>query len=95
MERKNPFLVAWVPGKLKLSYRSSQKEFQNHDEALDFLEAEMEKVTYPIATGENRWKYRKQTGKEPSQGQIECTRLQRGKIMLYGVSERYIVPSSE
>ncbi len=95
MAKKNPFIVAWVPGILKLSDGSSQKEFQNHDEALDFLEAEMEKVTYPIATGENRWKYRKQTGKEPSQGQIECTRLQRGKIMLYGVSERYIVPSSE
>lgn len=95
MAKKNPFIVAWVPSGLKLSDGSTQKEFQNHDEAIDFLEAEMKKVAYPIASRENMWMYRKQTGKDPSQGQIECTRLQRGVVMLYGVSERYIVPFAE
>ncbi len=93
--KKNPFIVHWNYNWLKLSDGSAQKEFHNHDEAIDFLEAEMKKVTYPIASGENRWMYCKQTGKEPMQGQIECTRLQRGVVLLYGVSERYIVPNLE
>lgn len=89
---KNPYIVSWVPDRIKLSDGSTHKEFQEHDEAMAFLEKEMKNVTLPIATEESKFEYRQKNGREPEQGQIECTRLKRGVVYLYGVSERYIIP---
>ena len=89
---KNPYIVSWLPDKIKLSDGSTRKEFQDHDEAIAFLEDEMRKCTFPIATISNKDKYRQECGKEPARGQMECTRLQRGVVYLYGASEIYIIP---
>jgi hypothetical protein len=94
MERKvtNPFIVYWNHKRLKLSDGSHQKEFYDHDEAIAFLEAEMNKVEYEKSTPETKAEYRKKYGTEPTQGQLQCTRAERGVILLYGVSDFYIIP---
>ena len=89
---KNPYIVSWIPDRIKLSDGSTRKEFQDHYEAIAFLEDEMRKCTYPIATIGNKQKYRQEYGKEPARGQMECSRLQRGIVYLYGASEIYIIP---
>ena len=68
MERKvtNPFIVSWNHKRLKLSDGSHQKEFYDHDEAIAFLEAEMNKVEYEKSTPETKAEYRKKYGTEYS-----------------------------
>lgn len=94
MERKvrNPFIVAWNHKRLKLSDGFHEREFYDHDEALAFLESEMSKVEYEKSTPETKAEYRKKYGTEPTQGQLQCTRANRGVILLYGVSDFYIIP---
>ena len=94
MERKslNPFIVAWNHKRLKLSDGSHEREFYDHNEALAVLEAEMSKVKYKKSTPESKTEYRNKYGTEPTQGQLQCTRERRGVIILYGVSDFYIIP---
>lgn len=89
---KNPYIVSWVPDRIKLSDGATHREFQDHDEAIAFLEEEMRKCTFPIATIANKQKHRQEYGKEPVRCQMECSRLQRGIVYLYGASEIYIIP---
>lgn len=89
---KSPYIVSWMPDRLSLSDGSTHKEFQDHNEAIAFLEDEMKKVVYPIASAANICEFKQKNGKEPKQGQIECVRMKGGVILLYGVSERYIIP---
>ncbi len=90
---KNPYIVKWNHSWLKLSDGSTHKEFFDHDEAMKFIEDEIKKVSYPLATKEKKQEYRESYHTEPTQGQIQCSRLNRGVILLYGVSDFYIVPS--
>ena len=90
--KPHPFVVAWSTPSVRLSDGSRKKEFSNQKEALDFLEAEVAKVSYERHIKGKNNQYLAEHGVWPHVAQLECSRVVRGVTRLFGVSDRYIIP---
>lgn len=78
---KNPFIVSWNDKDVKLSDGSTEREFDDHDEALSFLTKEIDKCKLPKANSLSLGHHKVL--------QLQCSRIVRGIDRLYGVSDFY------
>lgn len=76
---KNPFIVSWNYKDIKLSDGNSERKFDDHDEALSFLSKEIDKCKLPKASSISLGHHKVL--------QLQCSRIVRGVVMLYGVSD--------
>lgn len=76
---KNPFIVSWNDKDIKLSDGNTERKFDDHDEALSFLSKEIDRCKLPKANSISLGHYKVL--------QLQCSRIVRGIIYLYGVSD--------
>lgn len=76
---KNPFIVSWNDKDVKLSDGNTERKFDDHDEALSFLSKEIDRCKLPKANSISLGHYKVL--------QLQCSRIVRGIIYLYGVSD--------
>lgn len=90
MAKKNPFVLKWSKDNMLLSDGSRQKEFYDHEEAMEALDEEISKVELELACtqitlGVDTHEYHRLV-------ELEVTRVERGVVKMYGVSLYYILP---
>lgn len=87
---KNPYILRWNKNGMVLSDGSPEKVFTDHDEAMLALEEEIAKVKFPLARkvidiGNSLQGHDKIA-------ELEVVREFSTKILLYGVSDYYLIP---
>lgn len=78
---KNPFIVSWNDKDVKLSDGNTERKFDDHDEALSFLSKEIDRCKLPKANSISLGHHKVL--------QLQCSRIVRGVVLLYGVSDFY------